>query len=72
MSNIVKSFQTNPDLVQDSYGKEESSESEYYEVQHIVAHRVSVAGKITLLIKWKGYASRHNTWEPLDSFYKDA
>jgi hypothetical protein len=34
-----------------------------YEVEQIVGHRVT-RGILQFLIKWKGYASFENTWEP--------
>lgn len=37
-----------------------------------MAHRILEEDKtVELLVKWKNYSSKQNTWEPLDDFYKD-
>ena len=60
-------------VLEDSYDDQKSEySSERYEVQHVVKHKKNKAGKVHLLIKWKGYSSAQNTWEPLESFYNDA
>ena len=46
--------ETPPDLVE---GEQE------YEVEAILAHR-RFRGKYQYLVKWKGYDSSENTWEP--------
>ncbi len=39
-------------------------------VQKIIDDR-KIKGKVEFLIKWKGYANKDNTWEPLDKLIKD-
>ena len=36
-----------------------------YNVEKIIADRLT-AGKKEYLVKWKGYADKHNTWEPVE------
>ena len=43
-----------PDLIE---------ENEEYEVEAILAHKV-IRGTRRYLIKWRGYASAENSWEP--------
>lgn len=58
--------------LQQSEPSEFGSSSEWYQVERIVAHRVLKEDKtVELLVKWKNYSSKQNTWEPLDDFYKD-
>jgi hypothetical protein len=49
-------------------GRSTSSDSddEVYEVESILACRLSQSGTLEHLIKWKGYDAKWNTWEPLD------
>ncbi|CEJ02994.1 hypothetical protein RMCBS344292_16986 [Rhizopus microsporus] len=46
--------------------KAKKEEPEEYEVEKIVNHRVAgrVKKRIEYFIKWKGYSSKDNTWEP--------
>lgn len=39
---------------------------DYYEVERIVKHKIK-NGVIKYFIKWKGYGSEDNTWEPEES-----
>jgi hypothetical protein len=39
-------------------------------VQHIVRKK-RIRGKVLYLVKWKGYGSDENTWEPRSSFDDD-
>lgn len=43
-----------------------------YEVEKILQHRKTPGGEVEYLVKWKGYASKDNTWEPLESFVERA
>ena len=36
----------------------------FYEVEKIVDKRTNVYGLVEYLVKWKGYSSSDNTWEP--------
>ena len=42
---------------------------EEYEVQEVLDHQgdPKLRGKMTFLVKWKGYDNSHNTWEPWKS-----
>ena len=39
-----------------------------YEVESILAHRTTKAGKKKYLVKWKGYTFEESTWEPAQNF----
>lgn len=46
--------------------EQESVDEEIYEVEKVVGKRIH-QGKVEYLLKWKGYSSNDNTWEPEDS-----
>merc|ERR1711862_373152 len=46
--------------------KKKKAEAEY-EVESIVSKRTSEEGKVEYLVKWKGWNSSDNTWEPVDN-----
>ncbi|KAG0742531.1 hypothetical protein G6F62_011090 [Rhizopus arrhizus] len=52
-------------------GRPRKAEPEEYEVERIVDHRVigKTKKKIEYFIKWKGYSTKHNTWEPASAFF---
>jgi hypothetical protein len=45
-------------------GSGSSSDSETYEVEKILDHRVNARGNRRFLVKWKGYPYSEKTWEP--------
>ncbi|PHZ10072.1 uncharacterized protein RHIMIDRAFT_42331 [Rhizopus microsporus ATCC 52813] len=51
--------------------KAKKEEPEEYEVEKIVNHRIAGRAKkrIEYFIKWKGYSSKDNTWEPSSAVY---
>ena len=46
----------------------EADGSGEYEVESILAHRTTKAGKKKYLVKWKGYTFEESTWEPAQNF----
>ena len=40
---------------------------ELYEIEKIMGKKVD-KNKIHFFVKWKGYANKHNTWEPIENF----
>ncbi len=42
--------------------------SKTYYVEKILNHKYESNGSIKFLVKWEGYDSSSNTWEPIDSF----
>jgi len=42
-----------------------------YEVEKILAKRLTRGGKVEYLIKWAGYSSSANTWEPEENIDED-
>ncbi|CAF0910774.1 unnamed protein product [Rotaria sordida] len=41
--------------------------SKDYDVEKILSKRINGKGRTFYLIKWKGYSTSHNTWEPKDN-----
>ena len=39
-----------------------------YNVEKIVAHEVSKKGELKFLVRWKGYQSDEDSWEPPEAF----
>ena len=64
VSNQIITIETNP--MQASQTEKEGS----YEVEEIIKHK-TCQGKNSYLIKWVGYASKHNTWEPEDNLNEE-
>lgn len=51
------------------HGNEDGTESAArFVVEKICEHVATEDGEILYLVKWKGYKSHMNTWEPVDSF----
>jgi len=50
---------------QDRTARSDEEEVEY-EVERIVGERRGARGKVEYLIKWTGYSSDHNSWEPAE------
>jgi chromobox protein 1/chromobox protein 5 len=42
------------------------SKEDYYEIDQVLDYKVHKHKKY-YLIKWKGYSSKDNTWEPFDN-----
>ena len=42
-------------------------ETSHFLVEYIVSHQAAANGRRKYLVKWKGQAEEHNTWEPEDS-----
>jgi hypothetical protein len=51
-------------------GEEESGEDEIFEAEHLVEKKRE-NGRWLWLVKWKGYSSKDNTWEPTENISKD-
>lgn len=50
---------------------EQSAESPEWEVENIVTHRLNAETLQTeFRVKWKGFPTSANSWEPLDNIYK--
>lgn len=47
------------------------SESEEYEIEDII-DIWKINNKIDILIKWTGYSSENNTWEPISNLEKNS
>lgn len=59
----------NNKLVSDTENEQETTEAGEYEVEAILSHRgldKTTRYPKEYLIKWKGYAPKHNSWEPRD------
>mmetsp|Transcript_14973 Transcript_14973/g.23179 ORF Transcript_14973/g.23179 Transcript_14973/m.23179 type:complete len:134 (+) Transcript_14973:181-582(+) len=54
-----------------STSNNEDVEEDFYEVEAVVGQRKK-KGRYEYLIKWKGYASDQNTWEPIANLNKSA
>jgi len=58
-----------PDAPDDSEDSEDSDDPDkIYTVERILKDK-TVKGKKRYLVKWEGYDSSHNSWEPPESFY---
>ena len=56
-----------------SFGSSSSEEEGVYTVQSIVSKRGGRGGKkVEYLVRWKGYGSDDDTWEPIDSLAESA
>jgi hypothetical protein len=51
----------------ESHKKSKLSSKIYY-VEKILGHRIEHNGSTRFLVKWKGYDSSYNTYEPIESF----
>ena len=49
--------------------EEVQSDEQEYSVEKIVDKQTAIDGKISYLIKWKGYDDKDNTWEPTENIY---
>ncbi|KAF9148477.1 hypothetical protein DFQ26_002334, partial [Actinomortierella ambigua] len=47
---------------------EDFEDGEVFEVEHILEHEEIQPGVYKYHVKWKGYPSSSNTWEPIESF----
>ena len=45
---------------------EVEDEQEEYEVEQVLGHR-EISGTAYYLVKWKGYSTSENTWEPIEN-----
>jgi hypothetical protein len=51
--------------------RKQTDERQTYEVEQVLAHR-GTPGSYEFHVKWKNYATAHNTWEPESSFLDTA
>jgi hypothetical protein len=51
-------------------GEEKSGEDEIFDAEHLVEKKRE-NGRWLWLVKWKGYSSKDNTWEPTENISKD-
>jgi hypothetical protein len=66
--NPVPSFLTNQ--TQPIVGKESTNDGAFYEVEEILGSRW-VDGLEMFHIRWKGFGSTDDTWEPIENFQND-
>ncbi|KAJ4476706.1 hypothetical protein J3R30DRAFT_3760104 [Lentinula aciculospora] len=50
--------------------KSNSKGEEFWELQTIITHRKAKDGTFEFFVKWKGWPSSDNTWEPVESLRK--
>ena len=46
---------------------EKKQKQDFYEIDKIMGKKME-NNKMFFLVKWKGYANKHNTWEPIENF----
>ena len=66
MKMTEKTYQNDGDAIVE---EEVQSDEQEYSVEKIVDKQTAINGKISYLIKWKGYDDKDNTWEPIDNIY---
>ena len=49
----------------DEYDEESLGDMTEYVIDHIISHRRDSSGSMLLKIRWFGYDSREDTWEPI-------
>merc|ERR1712012_490433 len=48
-------------------GKKKKKAEAEYEVENVVSKRETDEGKVEYLVKWKGWNTSDNTWEPIEN-----
>jgi hypothetical protein len=49
----------------DAHYQSDNDSDKEYEVEEVLNKRV-IEGKVEYLLKWRGYSSKYNSWEPLE------
>jgi len=47
--------------------EEEEDEEEEYVVEQVIKHKITKKNKVEFFLKWKGFGSEDNTWEPAEN-----